>query len=115
MIISVVFGEPYLGSVGCHCLASAFAAGRGMPVLPDVQGDRKHLNFSTVTKIKEMLLLSLFFFLLLIWELSASCSMRPKRERQERKTRGKFTLFLHFIALYEAWPGFIKFTDLVFP
>lgn len=85
MIISVVFGQPYLGSGDVIVLASAFAAGRGMPVLPDVQGDRKHLNFSTLTKIKEMLLLSLFFPLLLIWELSASSFVRPKRERQGGK------------------------------
>lgn len=96
-------------------LASAFAAGRGVPVLPDVQGDRKHLNFSTLSRIKEMLLLSLFFFFLFLFYYNLGVICKLFCETQERKARGKTTPFLHFIALSEAWLGFIKFTVLVFP
>lgn len=59
-----------------------------------------------------MLLLSLFFFFS-YYNLGVICKLFC--ETQERKARGKTTPFLHFIALSEAWLGFIKSTVLVFP
>lgn len=43
-------------------LASTFAVARGVLVLPEIQVPRKHLSFSTLTKINEMLLLTHFFY-----------------------------------------------------
>lgn len=62
MAISIVFANHTVVQLYVIVLASTLAVVRGVPVLPKVQGAWKHLNFSTLTKINEMLLLIHFFY-----------------------------------------------------